>query len=67
MRIRNDDAGIAFKRFKEIYPRLSEQAVHFYPTSVITIVIYLEDGSKLLFDYEYERAYRLKDRWKKEE
>lgn len=67
MRIKNDDARTVFKKFKEIYPKLSKQVVHFYPTSLITIVVYLEDGSKLLFDYDYERAVRLKDRWKKEE
>lgn len=67
MRIKNDDAGIVFKKFKEIYPTLSKQVVYFYPTNLLTIIVYLEDGSKLSFDYDYGRAVRLKDRWKKEE
>lgn len=67
MQVKNDDAGIVFKKFRKIYPKLSKQVVHFYPVNLLTIIVYLEDGSKLSFDYDYERAVRLKDRWKKEE
>ena len=60
----NDDARIMFKDFQKTYPTLSKQVVHFYQDRLCTLVVYLKDGTKLLYDYNYGRATRLRDRWK---
>lgn len=64
MRIKNDDAGLVFKEFQKTYPTLSKEVVHFHPTNLLTIIIYLKDGTKLSFDYDHGRAVKLSERWK---
>ena len=54
-----------FKDFKKRYPTLSKKVIHFAPDKgVMTIVVYLDDGTKLRYKSEEEKAYILKERWK---
>ena len=60
----NDGVSKMFKDFQKTYPTLSKQAVHFYQDKLCTLIIYLKDGTKLSYDYNYGRATRLRDKWK---
>lgn len=54
-----------FKDFQRRYPRLSKDVIYFGPdVGVLTIVVYLKDGTKIRYKMEEERGYVLKDRWK---
>lgn len=53
-----------YKEFQKTYPNLSKQVVHFYPDKLFTLIVYLDDGTKLSYDYNDGRAVRLKEKWK---
>lgn len=40
-----------WKRFSESFPRISKRVVEWYPSRAQRIVIFLDDGQKLLYDY----------------
>ena len=61
---KKDAANVMFKEFSKTYPTLAKQTIHFYPSSVCTLIVYLKDGTKLSYDYDYGRAVRLKEKWK---
>lgn len=54
------------KSFKQTYPNLSKQAVHFCPIAQMTIAVYLDDGRKLSYNYLDGKANVLSERWKKD-
>lgn len=63
---KKDLVGVMVEKFKETYPTLAKQIVHFYPSGVCTLTVYLKDGTKLSYDYNRGRAVRLKEKWKVE-
>lgn len=45
-----------FENFKSVYPRLSKEAQDYRPYNYMSIVIYLEDGSRVVYDDLMKRA-----------
>ena len=54
--------------FKSVYPRLSKEAQDYRPYNYMSIVVYLEDGTKVIYDDMAKRAKMLASsrRWRKE-
>lgn len=48
-----------FENFKSVYPRLSKAAQDYRPYNYMSIVIYLEDGSRVVYDDLMKRARML--------
>jgi hypothetical protein len=48
-----------FENFKSVYPRLSKEAQDYRPYNYMSIVIYLEDGSRVVYDDLMKRARML--------
>lgn len=55
-----------YREFESKYPQLSKHVIHACPYEFATIALYLDDGTKLAYSYESERAIVLGDRWKEE-
>lgn len=53
-----------YRYFTKTYPKLSSHVVHWHPKNVLELVLYLDDGSKMLYNYDDGRAVILEDRWK---
>ena len=47
---------VIFEDFKVRHPRLSGQILHWRPYDYSTIVLYLNDGMKLLYNYDNHSA-----------
>ena len=45
-----------FENFKMVYPNLSNGAKDFKPYNYMSIVVYLEDGSRVVYDDLMKRA-----------
>ena len=60
----NSDVRKMLDEFQKTYPTLSKQIVHFHQDKLCTLIIYLKDGTKLSYDYNYGRATRLREKWK---
>lgn len=45
-----------FNNFKTVYPNLSKGVADYRPYDYMTIVVYFEDGSKMLYDDVRKRA-----------
>lgn len=50
--------------FKKNFPNLSKHVVYWSPYDQDQIVVYLEEGSKLIYDYVLKTCAVLKERWK---
>lgn len=48
-----------FNNFKSVYPRLSKEAQDYRPYNYMSIVVYLEDGTKVIYDDMAKRAKML--------
>lgn len=48
-----------FENFKSVYPRLSKEAQDYRPYNYMSIIIYLEDGSRVVYDDLMKRARML--------
>lgn len=48
-----------FNNFKSVYPRLSKEAQNYRPYNYMSIVVYLEDGTKVIYDDMAKRAKML--------
>ena len=48
-----------FNNFKSVYPRLSKEAQDYRPYNYMSIVVYLEDGTKVIYDDMVKRAKML--------
>ena len=48
-----------FDTFKSVYPRLSKEAQDYRPYNYMSIVVYLEDGTKMIYDDMAKRAKML--------
>lgn len=46
-----------YENFKSIYPRLSRSSVYFRPFGYMSIVVYFEDGMKMIYDDLRKQAY----------
>lgn len=45
-----------FENFKMVYPRLSKEAKDFKPHDYMSIMIFMTDGSKMIYDGMAKRA-----------
>ena len=48
-----------FDNFKSVYPRLSKEAQDYRPYNYMSIVVYLADGTKVVYDDMVKRAKML--------
>ena len=48
-----------FNNFKSVYPRLSKEAQDYRPYNYMSIVVYLADGTKVVYDDMTKRAKML--------
>lgn len=39
-----------YEHFKSVYPKLSKMSVRFAPCNYMMIVVYLSDGTKMIYD-----------------
>lgn len=46
-----------YKDFRQRLPTLSKQAIEYRPHDYMTIIVYLKDGSKMLYDGLQKRAW----------
>lgn len=46
-----------YENFKSIYPRLSRSSVYFRPFGYMSIVVYFEDGMKMVYDDLRKQAH----------
>lgn len=46
-----------YENFKSIYPRLSRSSVYFRPFGYMSIVVYFENGMKMVYDDLRKQAY----------
>lgn len=46
-----------YENFKSIYPRLSRSSVCFRPFKYMSIVVYFEDGMKMVYDDLGKKAH----------
>lgn len=53
-----------YRDFKQHYPNLSRETVHFRPYSYLTILLYFRDGMIATYDYTAKKATVLDKRWK---
>lgn len=55
--------GTIYNDFKALYPNLSKNVVDYRPyvERYMTIVIWFNDGSKMLYNYDTKRATLLSD------
>lgn len=53
-----------FEEFEALYPSLSKDVVHWYPANGMDLVVYLKDGSKVVYERDLARAVVMEDRWK---
>ena len=51
-----------FNNFKSVYPRLSKAAQDYRPYNYMSIVVYLADGTKVVYDDMAKRAKMLADK-----
>ena len=50
-----------YSDFKKLYPNLSKDVVDYRPYDYATIILFLNDGVKLIYNYDEKKAYFLKD------
>lgn len=48
-----------FNSFKSVYPRLSKEAQDYRPYNYMSIIVYLADGTKVVYDDMVKRAKML--------
>lgn len=48
-----------FNNFKSVYPRLSKEVRDYRPYNYMSIVVHLEDGTKVIYDDVAKRAKML--------
>ena len=48
---------VSYENFKSIYPRLSRSSIYFRPFGYMSIVVYFEDGMKMVYDDLRKQAY----------
>ena len=53
-----------YKSFRKTYPNLRKHAVYWHPHDEGRIVLYLDDGSKMVYDHDLNSAAVLDERWK---
>ena len=59
--------NIIHKALKENFPSTYKRTVYWHPHVYATIEIYLEDGSKALYNFDFNEVIFLEERWKPEE
>lgn len=47
---------VIYKDFRRRHPTLKKEVLHWRPHSYSTIILYLKDGSRMLYDYDFSRA-----------
>ena len=55
-----------YKDFKSRFPRLAKDVGDYRPYSYMTIILYLNDGTMMLYDMEVHRVTILGKRWKED-
>lgn len=50
-----------YKSFKAVYPNLSKRAIGYRPYSFSRIVVWFEDGAKMLYNGTLQKGYWLTD------
>lgn len=46
-----------YENFKSIYPRLSRSSVYFRPFGYMSILVYFEDGMRMVYDDLRKQAH----------
>lgn len=52
-----------FKDFKEHYPRLAKSAIHWRPYNQGEILIFIEGGDKMVYNYDWKQARVVHEDW----
>jgi hypothetical protein len=47
---------IIYKDFRRRHPTLKKEVTYWRPHDYATIMLYLKDGTKMLYNYDYSRA-----------
>ena len=50
--------------FKKRHPHLCKRIIYWCPHDYATILIYIDDGMKLIYNWDKKKAYILSSRWK---
>lgn len=53
-----------YKDFRKHYKILCKNVVYWHPRDYEQIVLYLEEGSKMVYDYKLKECWLLEDTWK---
>ena len=46
-----------YENFKAVYPRLGKSSVSFRPAGYMSITVFFEDGSRMMYDDLRKKAY----------
>jgi hypothetical protein len=58
--------GEIYKEFRRTFPTHAKKAVHYEPDGFLKIVIFMDDGTKITYDYFYKQLKFCVDGWKKQ-
>lgn len=50
-----------YNEFRQLHPNMKKQVADYRPHSYLTIVVYMKDGSKVLYDYTTKRCSFLRE------
>lgn len=53
-----------YSDFRRRHPNLAKKVLKWHPHDFLTILLYLEDGMKITYDYFDHKATILSSRWK---
>lgn len=53
-----------YTEFRKTYPNLRKHALHWRPYDVGQIILYLDDGFTMVYDYDLKKGFMLDERWK---
>ncbi len=52
-----------YKNFRKHFPTLAKRVTYWHPHDYATIEIYLDDGSKILYNFDFDKVTFIKERW----